>query len=261
MFNLPSEVLVSKKNILEHLARLIIEGRLRTDEIMPTEMSLSSHFGVSRTMVRDILKTLESKGFIERKTNVGTRIRSIHSWNLLDQEVLDWSCGALTQSRFLLSLLELRLIIEPQAAALAAVRANDVDLQQIRAHYQRMSDSVKKEPDPRAILDTEADIDFHKAIMKASGNLFVSQFGGAIRAALHHTIYLSNKATLDVFKSLECHHKVLEAIENRNSEAAYLSMAKVLNNTITDLGLQTTGLIMLEGNSLNRIGSFPETLP
>lgn len=246
MFSLPDGILVNKKNILEYLARLIIEGKIKADEILPNEIALSGHFGVSRTMVRDILKTLESKGFIERKTNVGTRVMGIHSWNLLDEEVLDWSCGALTQSRFLLSLLELRLIIEPQAASLAALRANDDDLQELQSCYQRMADSISGTEEAEAFMDNEADIEFHKTIMKASGNLFVSQFGGTIRAALYHTIYLSNRATKNTHQSLEAHKSVLEAIESRNSQQAYLRMANVLSNTIRDLGLQTTGIILLD---------------
>ncbi len=245
MFSLPSEVAVNKKNILEHLARLVIEGRLKSDDILPNEIALSEKLGVSRTMVRDILKTLESKGFIERKTNVGTRVMGIHSWNLLDEEVLAWSCGALTQSRFLLSLLELRLIIEPQAASLAALRANDENLQEIQSHYQRMADSLEGTEPETAFMDNEADIDFHKSIMKASGNLFVSQFGHTIRAALYHTIYLSNRASEHTYQSLEAHKSVLDAIENRNSQEAYLRMANVLSNTIRDLGLQTTGIVLL----------------
>jgi len=245
MFSLPAEIPVNKKNILEYLARLVIEGSLKADEILPNEIALSERFGVSRTMVRDILKTLENKGFIERKTNVGTRIMGIHSWNLLDEDVLGWSCGALTQSRFLLSLLELRLIIEPQAASLAAIRANDDDLHEIQRHYNRMADSIVAVEGAETFMDSEADIDFHKAIMKASGNLFISQFGHTIRAALYHSIFLSNRAAAHIHQSLEAHKSVLEAIENRHSEHAYLRMAKVLSNTIRDLGLQTTGIILL----------------
>jgi len=248
MFSLPEGVPLKKKNILEHLARMIIDGRLSTDAVLPNELALGTHFGVSRTMIRDVLRSLEGKGFILRKTNSGTRVRSIHSWNLLDKEVLDWSCGIFTQSRFLVSLLELRLIIEPQAAALAAIRANDTDLQLIRDNLLRMltpemaSDGV--------MMDTEADIQFHKAIIKASGNLFVSQFGGAIQGALHHTIYLSNKVNIDHRASYECHQRVLACIENRNAKGAYVAMGRVLRNTISDLDLQVTGVILLDSDNI-----------
>ena len=249
VFKLPPEVPVNKKNIIDHVARLIIDGTLRTDQVLPNEIALAALFGVSRTMIRDALRSLEEKGLIERKTNLGTRVRSIHSWNLLDSEVLAWSSKALSQSRFLLSLLELRLIMEPQAAALAAIRANDSDLQNIRDNFARMG------PDQAAgevQLNTDADIEFHKAIIQASGNLFVAQFGNAISAALHHTIYLSNKANIDHRQSLICHRRVLEAIENRNSKAAYDGMCRVLKNTITDLKLQITGVVLSDSDSADR---------
>lgn len=242
MFVLPEGVTVNKRNITEYLVREIVGGKIKHNEMLPNEIDFAARFGVSRTMIRDVLKSLEGKGLIERKTNVGTRVRGIHSWNLLDQELLDWSRGILTQSRFLLSLMELRLIIEPQAAALAAVRANDDDLLKIRADLERMG--LNLEQGKIVTLDTEADIDFHKSIIKACGNLFLSQFGSAIQGALHHTIYLSNKRHINHQASFECHRRVIEAIENRDPQNAYAAMCCVLNNAITDLNLKISGVIL-----------------
>jgi GntR family galactonate operon transcriptional repressor len=246
LYALPSTEQKNKNSIREQLARLIVDGTLKQDEVLPNELALAKGFGVSRTMVRDVLRSLEEKGLIERKTNVGTRIRSIRSWNLLDKEVLEWSGAILTQGRFLLSLMELRLIVEPQAASLAAIRANDADLQRIHDSFARMWNS--EEATNKITLNTEADIEFHKAIIKASGNLFLSQIGGAIQAALHHTIYLSNKANIDHAASLECHRRVLTAIENRKPEEAYIGMCCVLENTISDLGIQVNGVILPDHN-------------
>jgi GntR family galactonate operon transcriptional repressor len=239
---LPENSAVNKKNIIEYLAREIISGTLEHNETIPNEIDFAANFGVSRTMIRDVLKSLEMKGLIERRTNVGTRVRSINSWNLLDPELIGWSSGLLTDSRFLLSLMELRLIIEPQAAALAAIRASDKNLIQIRGNFSRM---LEYEPhSTSATLNTEADIDFHKSILKACGNLFLSQFGSAIQGALHHTIYLSNKIHLDHEASHGCHQRVLLAIENRDPEGAYRGMCTVLNNAISDLELQVSGVIL-----------------
>ncbi len=242
LFRLPENMAVNRKNITAHLAKQIIGGQVKHNDILPSEVQFASRFGVSRTMIRDVLKPLEGKGLIERKTNVGTRVRSIHSWNLLDQELLEWSCGILTQKRFLLSLMELRLIIEPQAAALAATRANDMDLVHIRNNFDRMLPKGA-DVDQKFVLDNAADIDFHKSIITACGNLFLAQFGSAIKGALHHTIYLSNKVHIDHENSLNCHRSVLVAIEDRNPEAAYKGMWSVLNNAISDLDLQITGVI------------------
>jgi GntR family transcriptional regulator, galactonate operon transcriptional repressor len=247
METLPDGIKVNKINITEYLAKRIISGEYKHNDILPSEITFAAALGVSRTMVRDILKSLETKGLIARKTNIGTRIRGIHSWNLLDAEILEWSQGILTQKRFLLSLMELRLIIEPQAAALAAVRANDSDILKIRANLERMTciNNIGK-----ISINTEADIDFHKSIIRACGNLFLSQFGSAITGALHHTIYLSNKIRIDHEASIECHQQVLDAIENRDPNKAYSGMCCVLNNAISDLDLKISGVILnnLEGN-------------
>jgi len=244
MFDFPNETIVNKKNITEFLVKQIVSGKIKHNEVMPNEIDFAAQFGVSRTMIRDVLKSLEGKGLIERKKNLGTRVRSIHSWNLLDKELLEWSKGVLTQSRFLLSLMELRLIIEPQAAALAAVRANDKDLMGIRENLSRMENFNKDQG--VVTLDTEADIDFHESIIKACGNLFLSQFGSAIQGALYHTIYLSNKNQINHEYSLECHRQVLLAIEDRDPKRAYSSMCRVLNNAISDLNLQITGVILTD---------------
>ena len=249
MLQLPDNVAVNKKNIIEYLAREILSGSLKHNDIIPNEIDCAASFGVSRTMIRDVLKILEMKGLLERRTNVGTRVRSINSWNLLDPELLDWSRGILTGSRFLLSLMELRLVIEPQAASLAAIRADDKSLMQIRNSFNAMlPDDPGTSP---ATLDNEADINFHKAILKACGNLFLSQFGSAIQGALHHTIYKSNKIHMDHKFSHECHRKVLVAIEDRNSEGAYEAMCAVLHNAISDLQLKVSGVILAEcGNEV-----------
>lgn len=251
--NLPPDIAVNKKNILEHLAREIISGKLKHNDIIPNEIDFAASFGVSRTMIRDVLKILELKGLIERRTNVGTRIRSINSWNLLDQDVLAWSSTILTGKRFLLSLMEMRMIIEPQAAALAALRADDDDLVHIRGDYHRMLETDAQTGQP--VLNTDMDIEFHKSILKACGNLFLSQFGGAIRGALYHTIYLSNKLHIDHQASHDCHRMVLTAIEDRDPTAAYSAMCRVLNNAICDLELKVNGVILADFDTMKEAQS------
>jgi DNA-binding FadR family transcriptional regulator len=121
--------MIRAKHILrDKLARQIVEGTLKPNDILPNELALAREYGASRTTIRNVLCSLEEKGLHERKTYVGTRVRSIHSRNLLDDEVLNWSRGVMSQRRFFSSLMELRMVIEPQAAALAAIRANDADL-------------------------------------------------------------------------------------------------------------------------------------
>jgi DNA-binding FadR family transcriptional regulator len=225
------------KHILrDRLARQIVEGTLKPDDILPNELTLAREHGVSRTTIRDVLRSLEEKGLLERKTYVGTRVRSIHSWNLLDDEVLNWSCGVMSQRRFFSSLMELRMIIEPQAAALAAIRANDADLRAIQDAFSWMNLDNQR-------IDPKGDVAFHQGIIKASGNMFLAQFGGAIRAALYHTIYLSGKEAINQPGSIENHRQVLNAIENRDARSAYAIMIRILDMTVSDLGLPPSEVI------------------
>lgn len=232
-----SEPMTKTKHILrDRLARQIVEGTLKPDDILPNELTLAREHGVSRTTIRDVLRSLEEKGLLERKTYVGTRVRSIHSWNLLDDEVLNWSCGVMSQRRFFSSLMELRMIIEPQAAALAAIRANDADLRAIQDAFSWMNLDNQR-------IDPKGDVAFHQGIIKASGNMFLAQFGGAIRAALYHTIYLSGKEAINQPGSIENHRQVLNAIENRDARSAYAIMIRILDMTVSDLGLPPSEVI------------------
>ena len=231
----------TKQLLREKLVRQIVEGQLKPNDILPNELALAREHQVSRTTIRDVLRSLEEKGLVERKTYVSTRVRSIHSWNLLDDEVLSWSCGAMSHRRFFTSLMELRLIIEPQAAALAAIRANDQDLQTIRQAFKWMNLDDQR-------IDPEGDVAFHQGIIKASGNMFVAQFGGAVRAALYHTIYLSGKEAIDQPGSIENHRQLLNAIENRDALRAYSLMTRILNLTASDLGLPPTDLVLADSS-------------
>lgn len=242
LYVLRDSLVKNKNGIREHLARMIIEGELKRNEIFPNELDLAKGFGVSRTLVRDILRSLEEKGLIERKTHVGTRVRSIHSWNLLDSEVLEWGTGVFSQQRLFVSLFELRLIIEPQAAALAAKRANHDELQHINSTFEQML--ISGSGGEVEEIDPAGDMVFHEAIIKASGNLFISQFGSVIRSALFHTISSSVRALQDHSESIDNHRRLLNAIESRNSQQAYAAMVLVLQRALTDMKIQNPGIIL-----------------
>ena len=87
-------------------------------------------------------------------------------------------------------------------------------------------------------IDSEGNIAFHQAIIKASDNIFISQFGEIVRAALHHTIYMSVLAAVDHVESIDSHRKLLEVIERHNPEQAYVAMSRVLSRTMLDLELR-----------------------
>ncbi len=99
------------------LGTAILRGDYAPESILPREAELMGTLGVSRTVLREALRTLTSKGLIESRPRVGTRVRPKHAWNLLDVDVLDWYSRVAEPMQFALKLQEMREMIEPYAAA------------------------------------------------------------------------------------------------------------------------------------------------
>ena len=120
----------------------IIAGRYPEGARIPGDAELMSTFGVSRTVLRESVKTLVAKGLLTTKAGVGTVVRGRSAWNMFDADVLAWHLDVGIDKRFLSDLAEIRLAIEPHAAALAATRRTDADIAELR----RSMDIMRKEP-------------------------------------------------------------------------------------------------------------------
>lgn len=207
--------------MLDRIGRAIVTGAY-DDAPFPTEAYLAAEFGVSRSVVREAVKMLGAKGLLTARPRKGTTVQPARYWNLFDPDVLRW----LLERKFSVELLrhftELRVAIEPAAAALAA-RTHDGDgLRLIEAGYARM---VAAEDGDDDTLD--ADIAFHVAILEACGNPFYRQFRDLVETALRTSIRFTNRfvgRTAD----LEQHHAVLEAIARRDGDAAQAAMAALI---------------------------------
>jgi DNA-binding FadR family transcriptional regulator len=173
------------------LANRIIAGAYRPGALLPTEGHLVAELGVSRTALREAVRTLAAKGFLEAKQRVGTRVRPKHEWHRLDPDVLGWMSEIGLDLEFLKGLIEFRLVVEPAAAALAAERASANDLAPIETAYLGMVQHLPN--DIEACV--EADVAFHIAILKASCNPVFSNLGEIISAALHSAFRLTPRRT------------------------------------------------------------------
>lgn len=116
--------------VLEGLGSRIVRGELQPGQTLP-ETELCRDLGASRTVVREVLKTLSAKGLVDTRTRTGTRVLEATHWNLLDLDVLGWRYAAMPRMQFFRELFELRRMIEPNAAALAAERATAPDIKAI----------------------------------------------------------------------------------------------------------------------------------
>src|SRR5205809_5241457 len=118
--------------IVHAIGRRILSGDLRPGDLLPAEPDL----GASRTVVREAVKVLAAKGLVESRPKTGTRVRPRDAWNLLDPDVLAWQREGASPAQFLRKLTEVRRIVEPAAAELAAERASSRELAGVEDAYR-----------------------------------------------------------------------------------------------------------------------------
>ena len=207
--------------LLDHVGKAIVTG-FYDSKSFPTEAQLADQYKVSRSVTREAVKMLTAKGLLTARPRQGTVIQATRHWNLLDKDVLRW----LLERKFSLQLLrqftELRVSIEPKAAELASGSAGYDDLQRIKKAFDRMVLADGGEGDP-----TEADIDFHVAILKASGNPFFWRLKPLITNALHLSIQLTNKISGHM-ADIHAHEAILIAIEKGDAAAARKASEDIL---------------------------------
>ncbi|MCB8883758.1 FadR family transcriptional regulator [Acidisoma cellulosilytica] len=216
------------QNVLMDLARRILSGEIPAGSLLPSMQELSDELGVSRSAMREAIKVLSAKGMVEVRPRTGTRVRPRATWNLMDPELLSWSGPELDQ-RFLTSLLQCRLLIEPGAAALAAANATAAQLAVMEDAFHRMQNA--KTLGERV----EADLDFHVAVLSASGNIFLEQWGSTISSVLLAAFRISTETAMSGDEAFSVHGEVLEAIRMRSEQRADRAMRRLLTVAAKDL--------------------------
>jgi DNA-binding FadR family transcriptional regulator len=211
--------------VLDSLGRAIVTGYY-DDRVFPTEAELARQHDVSRSVTREAVKMLTAKGLLSARPRQGTIIQPGSSWNLFDTDVLRW----LLERQFSIDLLkqfnQLRVAIEPEAAALAARFGDDRDLALISAGLARMEAAEEGNDDP-----LEADIDFHVSILRASGNPFYLQFRDVVATALRTSIRFTNRIKGHT-ASIPEHGAVRDAILARDPEGARQAMRSLIGDVL-----------------------------
>ena len=224
------------REVVHQLGLLVLGDGTAPSAALPDEAALSERFGVSRTVVREAIKVLASKGMVESRPKVGTQVRPRRSWNLLDSDVLVWRYEAGPDEGFLEDISEVREIIEPPAAAFAAKRATTVEVAEILAWCDQMEDAAAEDGDDYI----DADMAFHTAILDACHNDLLAQLSDTITMALR----LSRRLTVSVpgssLAAMPAHWAVARAIRDHEPRAAEDSMRELLRVTAADIerGLQ-----------------------
>ncbi|MCB8875321.1 FadR/GntR family transcriptional regulator [Acidisoma silvae] len=220
------------RDVVETLAHRILSGGIKPGESLPNTQNLSAALGVSRSALREAIKVLSAKGMLDVRPRTGTRVLPRSSWNLMDPELLSWS-GPILDEDLVRGLLECRKLIEPGAAALAAQRATPAQLAEIETALAQMDADTLEER-------VQADLNFHVAILRASANLFLAQWGQTVSSVLLAAFRLSTGATHSYDATFSAHQDVVDAIRRRDPTAADRSMRAVLSAMAHDLHLENS---------------------
>lgn len=202
-----------------------MQGHFPIGSILPGDAELMELFGVSRTALREALKTLAAKGLIESKTKVGTKVLDRNNWNMFDADILEWHLEMGVDARFLGWLFEIRQTLEPLACATAALRRTP---EQLREMHKALQGMYECESNRQGF--TKADLAFHQAILEASGNPFLQSIGSVIGAALATSFTISSPVSSDdrFREVMRQHQAVFDAIEQRHPSAASDAMAALI---------------------------------
>jgi DNA-binding FadR family transcriptional regulator len=222
--------------IARQIGMAILEGAYKPGDSLEGEIEQSLALGISRTPYREALRILVSKGLLESRPKAGTHVTPRERWNLLDPEILAWMFSGSPDPRFIRDLFELRALLEPEAARLAALRRTDMHLHQMRSGLATMA---------RLGLTTvegqEADQQFHRAILAAADNQALAALSSSVGAAVRWTTHFK-QSTLGLPRDpLPEHQAVFVAIEAADPEAASAAMEELLRLAFDDMKPFFTG--------------------
>ncbi|HEY2699376.1 MAG TPA: FadR/GntR family transcriptional regulator [Pseudonocardiaceae bacterium] len=216
--------------VVEWLGLRIVSGEYEPGSQLPNEADLADRLGVSRGGVREAVKALAAKGLVEPRPRLGTRVLARSDWNLMDRDVIAWH-GQIADPDFLRDLLNLRHMLEPEAARHAATNATADQLAQLTAAYGGMARNAADLPDSEDAF-VAADLAFHLTLLRASGNQLVEQLGRLLETGLHHALEVHSHLPGGVAATLPLHKAVLTAVRNGRPNAANKAMRDLLEKTV-----------------------------
>ena len=216
---------------VDRLGGEIVAGRHPPGSTLPPEPLLGEALGVSRTVVREAIKSLVAKGLITTGPKVGTRVQSPDDWNWFDAQVMAWQSRAGLSDEFLRDLQDLRQVVEPAAAQLAAHRATAQDLQELELAYEDMRAAIHLGGDP-----VPPDLRFHQGLLRASHNRLLAHMGRALGALLRSSFERSSARGDAPGTGLLLHRAVLDGVIARDPPQAEAAMRALIDDAGRDIG-------------------------
>jgi DNA-binding FadR family transcriptional regulator len=216
--------------VVHAIGRQILRGEIRPGEVVPLQPGLRA----SRTVLREAIKVLAAKGLVESRPKTGTRVRPRRSWNLLDPDVLAWQREGAPPAPFLRKLTEVRSIVEPAAAELAAQRATARELAGMEDAFRTMEAALDgRDPDFESF--DLADMRFHRAILEGCHNDVLEQMSGVVFGALLVSFRATSRLPGSAKASLPKHRAILEAIRSRDPHMAAQAMKRLVGSTAREI--------------------------
>jgi DNA-binding FadR family transcriptional regulator len=232
---LPFETQGSKRihgSIARDLGVAILSGRYAPGEILFGEIESSEQLKVSRSAYREAIRILAAKGLVESRPKTGTRVSDRSRWNVLDPEVLAWTFASEPSESLIRELFELRMIVEPPAAALAAERRNGTDLAAMGHALGEMARFGLATDEGRA-----ADQAFHHAVLAAARNAPLIALSSSIAAAVTWTTIFKQRKRKLPRDPLPDHRRIYDAIVDADPEAARAAMTELVRLALEDTNL------------------------
>ena len=203
----------------------ILDGTYPPGAALPNEAEWGRIFGASRTAVREAIKTLNGKGLLVSRPKIGSRVEPRERWNLLDRDVLAWHCAAMDPRTLLITIQEVRRIIEPGVAGLAAHKHRTEQLDRLHAALQAMSEARD------AGEMVAPDVEFHLALIDAANNELLVPFGIIIEQALQRMFEYTSRYNPDPRLVIPLHRAVVDAVAARQPEVARQAVMDLLADT------------------------------
>ena len=211
--------------VISELGVGIASGAFPVGAVLPNEGEIMDRYGISRTVLREALKTLEAKGLVEARAKVGTRVLPRNRWNLYDRQVLSWIHEAGPDAAFLEFFADIRSMLETRAAAHAATHRTADQVRMLR-YWLNQRIATAAMPEPHAL----AEFELHRTICEASHNPFLRAATGIVEFGIARTIIARMRDTPDDLASdkTPLYATLVNDIEAGDPAAAAAQMGKVL---------------------------------
>jgi DNA-binding FadR family transcriptional regulator len=216
--------------VAQEIGLAIVSGELKPGDVLDNEIEAAHLRHVSRNTYREAMRILVAKGLVSSRPRTGTRVREIHEWNVLDSDVLTWTFSGTPRPEVIHGLFELRGVVEPAAAALAAARRKPQQLNRMAHALARMKEHTLHRPEGRA-----ADEEFHAALLECTFNPFVISLTQGVTAAITALTEYKLRLSRVERDPVPDHRRVFDAIDARDDVEAREAMEDLIRLAILDM--------------------------